>query len=83
MGSDSFGFRRRDAEPRRNVRLVVLMMAMAAPAYAVHVSLTDVAAVTTIAINVLEIKQTVAKARAAARATKRVVVKAAKKVTGK
>jgi hypothetical protein len=64
-------------------RAAIVMMAMAAPAWGVHVSITDIAAGTTIAINVLEIKSTVAKARAAARATKKVVVKAARKVVGK
>jgi hypothetical protein len=65
------------------IRVVVMMMMVAWPAWPVHVSITDIAAGTTIAINVLEIKSTVAKARAAARATKKVVVKAARKVVGK
>ena len=62
---------------------VCLSILTARDARAVKINITDVAAATTIGINVLEIKSTVAKARAAARATKKVVVKAAKKVVGK
>lgn len=53
------------------------------PAAAVKLNITDIAAGTTIAINVLEIKSTVAKARAAAKATKKAAVKVARKVRGK
>ena len=51
-------------------------------AYA-KVTAENIASVTTIAINVLEIKATIRKARAAARATKTVTVKIAKKIAGK
>ena len=50
---------------------------------AARINISGVAAATTIAVNALEIKTTVAKARAAAKATKRVTVKVAKKVIGK
>lgn len=50
---------------------------------AAKLDVTKVAAATTIAVNVLEIRQTVHKARVAAKTAKRGVVKAAKKVAGK
>jgi len=59
------------------------VLTIARQAAAAKVNITDVAAGTTIAINVLEIKSTVAKARAAARATKKAAVKVARKVAGK
>lgn len=47
------------------------------------VTLTEAAAATTIGLNLLEIRATTAKAVKAWKATKRVTVKAAKKVAGK
>lgn len=47
------------------------------------VDITKVAAATTIAVNVLEIKTTIRKARAAAHKTKGVAVKVVKKIGGK
>ena len=62
---------------------VCLCILAARDAAAAKINITDVAAATTIAINLLEIKSTVAKARAAAKATKRAAVKVARKVAGK
>jgi hypothetical protein len=59
----------------------VFIVARDAPASKLNI--TNIAAGTTIAINVLEIKSTVAKARAAAKATKKAAVKVARKVSGK
>ena len=59
---------------------IALLLTMAASA---KVTVATVASVTTIAINVLEIKTTIRKARAAAAATKKVTVKVAKKIAGK
>jgi hypothetical protein len=60
---------------------LLLTAAMYHPAmYAGTDRITKVAAVTTIAINLLEIKTTIHKTKVVARATKKVVVKASKKV---
>jgi hypothetical protein len=64
---------------RRSVA-ISLLLATAATA---KVNITTVAAGTTILINVLEIKTTISKARAAAKATKKAAVKVVKKVSGK
>jgi len=63
---------------RRAVAITVLL----ATAAAAKINLVTVAAVTTIAINALEIKTTIQRARAAAKATKKVAAKMVKKVTG-
>ena len=59
---------------------LILLLTMTASA---KISVANVAAVTTIAINVLEIKTTIRKARSAAATTKKVTVKVAKKIAGK
>ena len=59
---------------------VALLMVTAASA---KINITTVAAATTIAVNALEIKATIAKARAAAKAAKKTVKKVVKKVSGK
>lgn len=66
----------------RRTRSVCLVLMLTMTAYA-KVTAENIASVTTIAINVLEIKATIRKARAAARATKTVTVKIAKKIAGK
>lgn len=63
--------------------LKISLLLIAIPASAGKLTLTALAAGTTIAVNALTIKETAAKAIKAARATKKVAVKAAKKVTGK
>jgi hypothetical protein len=62
---------------------LALIFVLALPFQAKVVTLANAAAVTTIAINVLEIKTTAAKAMAAARATKKTARKIVKKVSGK
>jgi hypothetical protein len=59
---------------------IALLLATAATA---HVNITTVAAGTTILINVLEIKTTIARARAAAKAAKKTTVKVVKKLVRK
>jgi hypothetical protein len=59
---------------------IALLLATAATA---HVNITTVAAGSTILVNALEIKTTIAKARAAAKKVKHVTVKVVKKVAGK
>ena len=59
---------------------IVLLLSMTASA---KVTGSNVAAVTTIAINVLEIKATIRNARAAAKATKQATIKIVKKIAGK
>jgi hypothetical protein len=61
----------------------LLLVALSLPCYSKVLTVTNVAAVTTITVNALEIKTTIAKARAAAKATKKTVVNAAKKLRGK
>lgn len=63
-------------------RALCLLMAVST-VYAAKVTLTKVAAVSTIAVNVLEIKTTFTKAKHAAKTAKTAVVKAAKKIAGK
>ena len=58
---------------------VGLLLVTAATA---HINITTVAAATTIAVNALEIKTTIAKARAAAKVAKKTVKKVVKKVSG-
>lgn len=62
-------------------RLAPITLLLATAAYAVN--LTKVAAVTTIAVNALEIKSTIAKARAAAKAAKKAGGKVVKLVRRK
>jgi hypothetical protein len=62
---------------------IVALLLIAAAGGSAAVNITTVAAATTIAVNTLEIKQNIQKIRVAAKATKRAVVKAAKKVRGK
>ena len=64
----------------RRTAAIALLLSIAATA---KINVTTVAAVTTIAVNALEIKSTIAKARAAAKAGKKAVVKVVKKVSGK
>ena len=67
---------------RTSLILGMLLLCWAAqPAPAINI--TGIAAGTTIAVNLLEIKANIAKVRAAAKATKRVTVKVAKKVADK
>ena len=61
--------------------MFVLFCCAAQPVPAINI--TGIAAGTTIAVNLLEIRANIAKVRAAAKATKRVTVKVAKKVVGK
>lgn len=63
------------------INAIALALLISLPIYAIDV--TKVAAVTTIAVNVLTIKDTVQKARVAARKTKGVAVKVVRKVVGK
>jgi hypothetical protein len=63
--------------------LLLLLPASPAPAGTFTIVVTDVAAVTTIAVNALEIRSTIKKARAVAARAKRMAEKAAKKVVGK
>lgn len=58
----------------------LVFLALPLPA---KITWTTVAAVSTIAVNVLDIKTTVAKAVKAAKAVKKTTVKAARKVAGK
>jgi len=64
------------------MKIVALLLLVGASGSAA-VNITTIAAATTIAVNTLEIKQNIQKIRVAAKATKRAVVKAAKKVRGK
>jgi hypothetical protein len=64
----------------RRAAAIALLLSIAATA---KINVTTVAAVTTIAVNALEIKSTIAKARAAAKAGKKAVAKVVKKVSGK
>ena len=64
----------------RRTAAIALLLSIAAAA---KINVTTVAAVTTIAVNALEIKSTIAKARAAAKAGKKAVAKVVKKVSGK
>jgi glycine cleavage system H lipoate-binding protein len=65
------------------LRLLVCALLAALPVGAVKVGITQIAAGTTIGINLLEIKSTLKKTRAAAKVVKVKVVKVAKKVAGK
>jgi len=63
--------------------LVCALLATTADASRLTKGITVAAAASTILVNTLEIKTTIAKARAAARAAKKTVVRVVKKVTGK
>lgn len=65
----------------RSIRLLLLFLILL-PFQLPAITLTQVAAGTTIALNVLEIKQNWEKVRTAAKATKRVTKKVVKKVRG-
>ena len=68
---------------RIGARRIVAVVALLCAPCAFAVNWTKVAAITTIAVNVLEIKATVTKAVKAARAVKTTTVKVVKKVGGK
>ena len=68
--------------PMQALRIVILML-LAATGCCWATNLTQIAAGTTIAVNALEIKENYQRVKKAAKATKRVVVKTAKKVAGK
>jgi hypothetical protein len=64
--------------------VAVIVLALIVPERADGaVTVTNVAAVTTIVVNLLEIKANWAKVKVATKATKRVTVKVAKKIVGK
>ena len=65
-----------------NVRKRVSLALLFVTAASAHINITTVAAATTIAVNALEIKTTIAKARAAAKVAKKTVKKVVKKVSG-
>ena len=66
---------------RRALTLALVAALLGVPAFAFN--WTKAAAITTIAVNLIEIKSTAAKAIKAARAVKKTTVKAVKKVAGK
>lgn len=65
------------------LRAFTLTLLLAIPAPAAKLTAANVAAITTITVNVLEIKTHIRNARAAARATKKTVKAIGKKVAGK
>jgi hypothetical protein len=65
------------------LRRAIILLALCWPAPAAKFTLTDAAAITTITVNVLDIKQTVTKARKVAKRVKAIAKKAAQKVAGK
>jgi hypothetical protein len=65
------------------VILVCVLLAATANASRLTTGITVAAAASTILVNTLEIKTTIAKARAAKKAAKKAVVKVIRKVTGR
>ena len=65
------------------MRLAACLVALCLNASAFKVDVTKLAAGTTIAVNLLEIKTRIQQVRAAAKTVKRTTVKAVKKVRGK
>jgi hypothetical protein len=65
------------------MRRAAAILVFLAASVSARVTWTTAAAVSTIAVNVLDIKQTVSKAVKAAKAVKKGTVKAARKVAGK
>ena len=64
-------------------RLVVSLVTLCLCASAFKVDVTKLAAVTTITVNLLEIKTRIQQARTAAKAIKKTTVKVVKKVSGR